>query len=68
MIGAIFRTGVQNLAQSRLDIALTFLVPIAFFTVFTLVFDRGVATTRELAVVVADEDGSEASREQYGYY
>ncbi len=63
MIGPVFRTGVLNLLHSRVDILLTFLVPIAFFTVFTLIFDRGVGTTRELPIVIADEDGSGAGRE-----
>jgi ABC-2 type transport system permease protein len=63
VIGAVFRTGVLNLVHSRVDLLLTFLVPVAFFTVFTLIFDRGVGTTRELPIVIADEDGSAPSRE-----
>jgi ABC-2 type transport system permease protein len=63
VIGPVFRTGFLNLVHSRVDLLLTFLVPIAFFTVFTLIFERGVGTTRELPIVIADEGGSAASRE-----
>lgn len=63
MIGPVFRTGFLNLVHSRADLLLTFLVPVAFFTVFTLIFDRGVGTTRELPIVIADQNESGPSRD-----
>ncbi len=63
MIGPILRAGFLNLVRSRVDILLTFLVPILFFSVFTLIFDRGVGATRELVIAVADEDASDVSVE-----
>lgn len=61
MIGPIVRTGILTLARSRADLLLTFLIPIAFFSLFTLMFERGVGPVRELALGLADADGGAAS-------
>lgn len=61
MIGAIVRASVLELRRDRVAQALTFVLPIAFFSVFALVFGgRGGGEVR-VDVGVVDEDGSPAS-------
>lgn len=63
MIGTVLRVGWLNLKRDRVAQALTFLLPVVFFSIFAGVFggqQRGATSRVRLAVV--DEDGSEASR------
>ena len=58
MIRAILRVSWLNLRRDRVALALTFLLPVAFFSVFALVFggmDRGAARNIEAALVVEEE-------------
>lgn len=58
MIRTIVRLSWINLRRDRVALALTFLLPIAFFSVFALVFggmDRGAARQIKAALVVEDE-------------
>jgi ABC-2 type transport system permease protein len=63
MILAVVRTGFLNLRRDRAALALTFVMPIAFFSIFAMIFgsQRITATDRVRAIVV-DEDRSEASQ------
>jgi ABC-2 type transport system permease protein len=62
MIGTLLRAGWLNLRRDRVAQALTFLLPIVFFSIFASVFgDQGSQTTR-VRLAVVDEDGSELSR------
>lgn len=64
MIRSILRVSWINLKRDRVALALTFLLPIVFFSVFALVFggmDRDVARDIRSALVV-EEESSAASR------
>ena len=59
----LLRIGWTNLKRDRVAQALTFLLPIVFFSIFASVFGgRGGDSTPQVAVAVADEDQSEFSR------
>ena len=59
----LLRIGWMNLKRDRVAQALTFLLPIVFFSIFASVFGgRGGETTPRVSVAVADEDRSEFSQ------
>jgi linearmycin/streptolysin S transport system permease protein len=63
MMGTLLRIGWTNLRRDRVAQALTFLLPIVFFSIFASVFGgRGDETTSRIRVAVVDEDHSELSR------
>ena len=63
----ILRIGWINLKRDRVAQALTFLLPIIFFTIFASVFGgRGDARAARIRVAVVDEDGSDLSRRMVG--
>ena len=60
MIFAVARTHFAKLKRDRAAFVLAFVVPVVFFSVFASIF-RGSssrATTRQISVVVVDEDRS----------
>jgi ABC-2 type transport system permease protein len=63
MIATIIQTGFRALRRDRVAFVLSFVLPIAFFTIFGFVFGnmRGSATPR-VTVLVVDQDLSPASR------
>jgi linearmycin/streptolysin S transport system permease protein len=59
----LLRIGRTNLSRDRVAQALTFLLPIIFFSIFAMVFGRqSNALTSSIRVAVVDEDHSELSR------
>jgi ABC-2 type transport system permease protein len=62
-MGTLIRVAWTNLSRDRVAQALTFLLPIIFFSIFATVFGQqdNPQTTR-IRVAVVDEDGSEFSR------
>jgi ABC-2 type transport system permease protein len=63
MISTVIRVAWVSLSRDRVAQAMVFLLPIAFFSFFALVFGgQGRAVTRGVRVAVVDEDRSEASR------
>ncbi len=59
----LLRIGWVNLSRDRVAQALTFLLPIVFFSIFATVFGgRGSDTTPRVQIAVVDEDSSELSR------
>ena len=59
----LMRIAWTNLTRDRVAQALTFLLPIIFFSIFATVFgDQGDAQTTRIRVAVVDEDQSELSR------
>jgi ABC-2 type transport system permease protein len=61
MIGTLLKAGWLNLKRDRVAQALTFALPIVFFSIFASVFGgQGEATSR-VRVAVVDEDHSELS-------
>lgn len=62
MIFAVAWNRFLNLKHDRAAFVLAFVVPIAFFSVFALIFGGTRSATHRVAVIVVDEDGSENSR------
>jgi len=62
-MGTLLRIGWINLKRDRVGQALTFLLPIIFFSIFASVFGgQGESRTPSIGVAVVDEDGSDLSR------
>jgi ABC-2 type transport system permease protein len=62
MILAVAWNRFLNLKHDRAAFVLAFVVPIAFFSVFAMIFGGSRSATRRVPVIVVDEDGSENSR------
>ncbi|HET7695495.1 MAG TPA: ABC transporter permease [Vicinamibacterales bacterium] len=63
MIPTLLRVSWTNLKRDRVAQALTFLLPILFFSIFATVFgNQGRDGTSRVRIAVVDEDGSELSR------
>jgi ABC-2 type transport system permease protein len=63
MITTLLRISWTNLKRDRVAQALTFLLPILFFSIFASVFgNQGRQSTARVRIAVVDEDGSELSR------
>ena len=61
MIYAIVRTAITALRRDRASLALSFLLPIAFFSIFAVIFGGLHNSTPKIAVIVVDEDQSSGS-------
>jgi ABC-2 type transport system permease protein len=62
-MGTLLRIGWINLKRDRVAQALTFLLPIIFFSIFATVFgNQGGDQTSRIRIAVVDEDGSDFSR------
>ncbi len=62
MIPAIIRTSLTSLQRDRGALALSFILPIAFFSIFAVIFGGRHDTTPKITVLVVDEDHSTASQ------
>jgi ABC-2 type transport system permease protein len=63
LIFAIARTALTGLRRDLASLALSFVLPIAFFTIFAMVFSGQHDTIPRVHVIVVDEDHSAASRD-----
>jgi ABC-2 type transport system permease protein len=63
MIWTLVRIAWVNLRRDRVAQALTFLLPIMFFSIFATVFGNQRNTTNRITVAVVDEDRSEFSQQ-----
>lgn len=63
MIIPIVRTAIVALRRDRVSLVLSFIVPIAFFTIFAVVFGGQHDTVPKIKVIVVDEDQSRASQQ-----
>ena len=61
MIIPIVRTAIVSLRRDRAALALSFLLPIAFFSIFAVIFGGMHDTTPKVKVILVDEDKSTAS-------
>jgi len=62
MIAVIVRTGFKSLRRDRGAFLLAFILPVAFFSIFAMVFaGMGGSGTPRVSVLVVDEDGSAVS-------
>jgi len=63
VIATLLRVWSRSLRRDRVALAMTFILPIAFFSIFASVFGRqGFQATSRVRVLVVDENQSEASR------
>ena len=62
MILSIVRTGFMNLRRDRGALTLSFIVPIAFFSIFAGIFGSRNDGTDPIRIAVVDEDHSELSK------
>jgi len=62
LILSIVRTGLIALRRDRGALALSFILPIAFFSIFAVIFGGRRDTTPKIAVVAVDEDHSQTSQ------
>jgi ABC-2 type transport system permease protein len=64
MISTVVRVGLLRMWHGRTEILLTFVVPIAFFTIFAFIFDEqiGLGKSPKVGIALVDEDGTDLSR------
>jgi ABC-2 type transport system permease protein len=64
MIGTVVRVGLLRMWHGRVALLLDFAVPVAFFTIFALIFGGqvGLGRSPRLNVALVDEDGTDLSR------
>jgi ABC-2 type transport system permease protein len=62
LISAIVRTAIVSLRRDRAALALSFILPVVFFTIFAVIFGGHRDTTPKIKVLVVDEDHSFASQ------
>lgn len=62
MIGTLLRIGFINIRRDRVVQALTFLLPIMFFSIFATVFGNQRNVSERITVAVADEEKSAYSK------
>lgn len=63
MILSIARTALVALRRDRASLALSFVLPVAFFSIFTVIFGSQHDTTPRITTILVDEDQSDASRQ-----
>ncbi len=63
MIFNIVRTALIALKRDRASLALSFILPIAFFSIFAVIFGGQHDSTPKINVIVVDQDQSRASRD-----
>lgn len=62
MILPIVRTAITGLRRDRATLALSFVLPIGFFSIFAFIFGKQHDTVPQVHLIVVDEDHSQASR------
>ncbi|HKF22086.1 MAG TPA: ABC transporter permease [Candidatus Angelobacter sp.] len=62
MIPAIVRTAIVSLRRDRGALALSFILPVVFFSIFASIFGGRHNTTPKVTILVVDEDNSRASQ------
>jgi len=63
LISPIIRTAMIALRRDRAALALSFVLPIAFFSIFAVIFGGQHDTVQKVPVIVVDEDHSPASQQ-----
>src|SRR5689334_17675553 len=58
----LIRVGLTNLRRDRVAQAMTFVLPIIFFSIFATVFGQRSGGTAKISIAVVDEDHSEFSQ------
>jgi ABC-2 type transport system permease protein len=63
LISPIVRTAILALRRDRGSMVLSFVVPIAFFSIFAVIFGGQHDTTPKIKLIVVDQDQSQASHQ-----
>jgi ABC-2 type transport system permease protein len=63
LILPIVRTALTGLRRDRASLALSFVLPVAFFSIFAVIFGGAHDTIPQVHLIVVDEDHSPASRD-----
>lgn len=65
MIWTVFQLNLRRLLHNRVELLLTFVVPIAFFSIFAIIFGGGLGggSTPKIKVIAIDEVDSPTSRD-----
>ncbi len=63
MIVPIIRTAMVSLRRDRAALALSFILPITFFSIFAVIFGGRRDTVPKVTVIVVDEDQSQVSQQ-----
>jgi len=63
LILPIVRTAITALRRDRAALALSFILPISFFTIFAIIFGGNRSSTPRVSLIVVDQDRSQASRD-----
>ncbi|MEN1679749.1 MAG: ABC transporter permease [Planctomycetota bacterium] len=65
MILRVLRVGLLRLRHNPVEVLLALVVPVVFFTIFALIFDKqlGAGKTKPIRVATVDCDGSELSQQ-----
>jgi ABC-2 type transport system permease protein len=64
MIGTVLKISLLRLWNNKQEIVLIFIVPIIFFSIFAMIFTRGIGgTDATVKVAIVDEDQSQLSKE-----
>lgn len=63
MIYSIARTALVALRRDRASLALSFVLPVAFFSIFAVIFGSQRDTTPRITTILVDEDQSDASKQ-----
>jgi ABC-2 type transport system permease protein len=61
LITPIVRTAIVSLRRDRAALALSFILPIVFFSIFAVIFGGQHDSTAKISVILVDEDQSRAS-------
>ena len=61
MIAAIVRTAIVSLRRDRGALALSFILPVVFFSIFAVIFGGRRSSTPKVTLLVVDEDHSSVS-------
>jgi ABC-2 type transport system permease protein len=62
MIATVLMVSLRRLLHNRVELLLTFVVPIAFFSIFAIIFGGGGGTTPKIKVVAVDQAKSLQSK------
>ncbi len=64
MIGTVVRIGWLRLRNNPLELILVFVVPVIFFSIFAMIFGKGLGSgqTAAVKVLLVDEDNTDISR------
>lgn len=64
MIGTVFQIALLRLWNNKLELMLALVVPVVFFSIFAMIFGRGVASgTPTIKVAIVDDDRSRFAEE-----